>query len=548
MKPEGPLASLLEGVYELERRHGASDPFYMAKFIMGNGNRRDNKLWGWNRHHEMGAALLWWGYKTRFERPWGTTVYLEWCRGSRKSTLGYAFYVCALKDDPNLTCLLETDKNDKAKEKSVMVRDTFDDPYFKFLFGDLKGDLWTKERWNLRRTVRSSDPSMKSAGLETSKTGGHHDIIDMDDVQTDDNADSVTVNEDVKRDYRLSASLQSGKPAPMKVVLGTRWGFRDLGNDIQMEADDEIRRGLPRSVFIYRVAAHPPDVNGKLDLRRANFAEGGLTPETLRRYKNTQKPSLYAFNYLLQPQSEDEATFRAAWIEHHSKAFADFNEKETRVYIAVDPGGDGSTGKKADGWAFVVVAIEPTGEIFVLHAETKARLTRKDGLDKIVELVEFYHPQGVVVEQYFKAKQMTTWMKDKSASKLLSIPWMTFKQDKRSKDNRIQALQPFMQMHRLYWRAEHHELEDQMLQHPRGEHDDLPDCLALAVQYASVPQTSTDKPWYAEKDWGEKKLGPPEAGRPDAFSVMVAAAEYLKDHRVHRRRGRFQVGGLHGGR
>lgn len=542
--PEGDYLELIRMTKELERRVAKRSPFYMAKFIMGHGNRRNGRLWGWNHRHVRASKLIWWAYSTRHDRPWGTKIYLEWCRGSRKSTLLQAALACILLDDPNLTCLLDSDVMKKAAQKTGVIRDLFDDSFFVELFGSLRSDTkWKAEQWTLKRNAKSADATMTASGLDASKTGGHFDIIVPDDLQTDENADSPTINEEVKRTYKLYETLKSGKVATVTLIAGTRWGFKDLGNDLQKEMEDEISRGLPRSIFIDREAAHPMDKNGKLDVRFATFAEGGLTIEQLKRNKITMKPSLYSFNFLLQPLSEDEALFKSTWVRHHNKSLSDL-PKETRIYISIDPAGEGKF-KGADFSAIVVIAVTPQAEIFVMETRN-LHVTKLELFEEIIALNEDFKPNGVIIEEYFQQAQLASWMKSQAAKRLVSIPWMRLKVDRRSKEARIGALQPFMQSGKIYWRKDHTELEDQALQYPRADHDDLIDALAQGVKAASVPRETNPGPWFMAENFLDEFVPTKEQpSPPSALAVMVARAEYQKreQQRMGRVKKRFHFGG-----
>lgn len=542
--PEGPYAELIRMTKELERRVAKRSPFYMAKYIMGHGQRRNGKLWGWNHRHVRASKLIWWAYSTRHERPWGTKIYLEWCRGSRKSTLLQAAAACILLDDPNLTCLLDSDVMKKAAQKTGVIRDLFSDEYFIDLFGNQASDTkWKAEQWTLKRTVKTADATMAASGLDASKTGGHFDIIMSDDLQTDENADSPTINEEVKRNYKLYETLKSGKISTVTLIAGTRWGFKDLGYDLQKEMDEEISRGLPRSIFIDREAAHPMDKNGKLDIRFATFAEGGLTVEQLKRNRLTMKPSLYSFNFLLQPLSEDEALFKSQWVRHHNKALADLPDG-TRIYLSVDPAGEGKF-KGADFSALVTIAVTPSAEIFVMETRN-LHVTKLELFEEIVALNEIYKPNGVVIEKYFQQAQLASWMRTQASKRLISIPWMELKVDRRSKEARISALQPFMQSGKIWWRKEHTELEDQALQYPRADHDDLIDALAQAVKAASVPKESNTGPWFMSDNYLEEFAPTPSQPKPPTeLAVLVARAEYRKkqEARMGRMKKRFRFGG-----
>lgn len=538
LSPKGDLLELCQLTKELERRVAKQSPFYFAKYIMGDSQRRNGKLWGWNRHHVKASRLLWWSFRTRDERPSGTTIYLEWCRGSRKSTLLQAAACCVLLNDPNLSCLLDGDVSHKAAEKTGVIRDMFDNQYVIELWGSLKSKTkWKQEQWTLIREAMFSDATMKASGLDASATGGHFDLIICDDLQTDDNCDNPVINESVKNEVRMYETLKGGKVGTLTWVGGTRWGFRDLGAEFAEAEKEEELRGLKKSIFISRLGAFARDKHGRAHYNWPNFPEAGLDKDALVRKKITMKsPKLFSYNYLLEPLAEEDALIQKSWIRHHTKTLGDF-DGETRWYLAIDPAGEGKY-KGADFNALVLIAVTTVGEIFVMEVINE-HCTTTQLFDHIIRLCEAYPVTGVIVEDYWQQGKLAAWMKQRAAKKLLSVPWMKFKRSKKSKEQLIAALQPFIQSHIIQWRADHTALEDQALEYgPSAEHDDILDALGSAVRHAAVPSADTDgKPFFMDDAWKDNERFVPTAKQPlppSDLAVKVARAEYEKKDRQAR--------------
>lgn len=532
LSPKGDLLELTQIVKEMERRVAKQSPFYFAKYVMGDSQRKNGKLWGWNRHHLRASKLLWWSYRTRHDRPWGTTVYLEWCRGSRKSTLLQGAACCILLDDQNLTCLLDGDVTTKAAEKTGVIRNMFENEYFVELWGDLRSkSKWKQEQWTLVRTVNDPNATMKASGLDSSATGGHFDLIICDDLQSDENCENPLTNEKVKTEFRMFETLKTGKTGTLTWVGGTRWGFRDLGNDLAEAEKEEDLRGVTKSIYISRLGAFARDKNGKAHYNWPNFADTGLDKETLQRIKIKMKsPKLFSYNMLLEPLAEEDALIQKSWIRHHNKNLSDFGA-DTRWYLAIDPAGEGKF-KGADFNALVLIAVTPVGEIFVMEVINE-HCTNIQLFDHIVRLSETYPLTGVIVEDYWQQGKLKSWMQQRAARKLLAVPWLPFKRSKKSKEQLISALQHYIQSHIIQWRADHTALEDQALEYgPNADHDDMLDALAIAVRHAAVPSSSDDgKPFYLDPLWKDNERFVPSVKQPNPpsdLAVAVAKAMYEK--------------------
>lgn len=545
------LPDFTQLLLEAERRVAKKSPFYMSKFVMGRGNRHNGKLWGWNRHHVEMGKTLWWGYSTRWERPAGTLLYFEWCRGSRKSTLLQAAALCFMVDDPNEQFLWDGDVLKKTVKKTGMLKAMFEDEYFCLLFGDLRGDKWREGEFTLKRVVKSSDATLTASGLDSSKTSAHYGIIFGDDLQTDDNADSPLINEQVKTNFRQYQSLHRGKPCPLTIVAGTRWGFRDLGALIAEMAEDEVNRGLRKSIFISRRAAYKINKNGMVDRRFSEFPEEGvgLDLESLKRMELTMRPMLFSFNILLQPYSAEEAYFRKEWVHHHSRTVSDM-PPETVYWLIVDPAGEGKW-RGADHNAFVICGVTPRAEIYVMETVNK-HMSQVEIFGEIIRINSEYPGINVLVETYWQQHKLLAWLKDEANKALVAINWVKFKMDYRKKPIRIMALQPYFQMGKVFWRKEHVELEDQALQYTgrdeKGVEDDLIDALAHLLQKMSTPIEQKEGKWYLQDNWADTAQYKDlqfKGKEPSYMMVQVKAAEErAKQLRMRHSERRFAPRGL----
>lgn len=550
-KPPVVLGDIVGLLLEAERRVAKKSPFYMAKYVMGRGNRHNGKLWGWNRHHVEMGKTLWWAYSTRWERPAGTLMYFEWCRGSRKSTLLQAAALCFMVDDPNEQILWDGDVLKKTIKKTAMLKAMFEDEYFCLLFGDLRGEKWKEGEFMLKRTVKSSDATLTASGLDSSKTSAHYGIIFGDDLQTDDNADSPLINEQVKTNFRQYQSLHRGKPCPLTIVAGTRWGFRDLGALIQEQMEEEARRGLVKSIFISRRAGYVLDKNNRPDRRFAQFPEPGvgLDLDSLKRMEMNMRPMLFSFNILLQPYSAEEAYFRKEWVRHHQLT-AEHLPQDSDFWLIVDPAGEGKF-RGADFNALVVAAVTPKSDIYVLETVNK-HMTQTELFGEILRINTDYPGIRVLVETYFKQHKLAAWLKDQANEALVAVNWAKFKMDYRKKPIRIMALQPYFQSGKVLWRKEHQELEDQALQYTGkeeyGVHDDLIDCLAHLLQKMTVPVEHKEGKWYLQDNYADTaqfKSMLDKGTEPSHMMVQVKAAEErMRQTRMKHSERRFAPPGL----
>ena len=158
--------------------------------------------------------------------------------------------------------------------------------------------------------------------------------------------------------------------------------------------------------------------------------------------------------------------------------------------------------------------------------------------EHIVRLNEMYPLTAVIVEDYWQQYKLASWLKNRAAKQLLQIPWMKYKRSRKSKELLIAALQPYIQSHTIQWRSDHVELEDQALQYPRSEHDDMLDALANVLKHSSVPNARDESmPYFMDDEWKDKGLFIPTAKQPEPPSDLgIAVAKALIEKKMNRTR------------
>jgi hypothetical protein len=97
--------------------------------------------------------------------------------------------------------------------------------------------LWTRERITIAQRTKGTakEPTITTAGLETSLTGMHFDLILLDDLVNPENVTTKEQKEKVLARYRDCKNLLD--PGGKMVVVGTRYATDDLyGQIIENEA------------------------------------------------------------------------------------------------------------------------------------------------------------------------------------------------------------------------------------------------------------------------------------------------------------------------
>lgn len=153
-----------------------------------------------------------------------------WPRGSFKSTIvtqGYSLW--RLVRDPNLRVLIDSRTIDRSKFFLSEIKQHLDrNDRFKELFGNWKSvPGWAEHEITLpHRTIPHREPSIRCSGLNSPVTGGHYDLIIMDDIHDETNSTTeVKCNAAVLHFQSLFPILE---PEGQLIVIGTPWSPLDV--------------------------------------------------------------------------------------------------------------------------------------------------------------------------------------------------------------------------------------------------------------------------------------------------------------------------------
>jgi hypothetical protein len=132
--------------------------------------------------------------------------------------------------NPDIRVLIRNAVWDKARVNLGAIQAYLEDGALPMLFGRFKNQksYWTKDGCTLthRKSKVVREPTFTTAGLETSLTGYHFDLIVDDDLV--DQANSATKEQIQKVINVYNDSFNLLDRGGTHVVVGTRWNLRDL--------------------------------------------------------------------------------------------------------------------------------------------------------------------------------------------------------------------------------------------------------------------------------------------------------------------------------
>lgn len=337
---------------------------------------------------------------------------------------------------------------------------------FKALYGELRDPRrWSQSKKTIRgREAKWKEASLTAVGRGTALTGGHYDVAILDDVVSELDRDSDTERAATLSWYRalLSVVCHDG----LVVLIGTRWHASDLYAHLLEELNPQLAEaGKAPYMSIVRPAykddGEPafPNILGRGKLEALRVELGSLA---------------FSAQYELRPLPA-EATL--------------FSESELRYYDDLPEGCtyfgylDPSLGrtKRADYSAFVVIARDPAGLLYLVEADLQRRAPERLKTDIVAHFGRYpFERVGIETNAFQEILALDIEADLARAGHPHRLVRVNHSADCISRVQAAQGRIMALQFPRD-WRARCPEAMRQLFEFPLGRHDDGPDAIEGAL-------------------------------------------------------------------
>lgn len=149
-------------------------------------------------------------------------------RGCFKSSLGVISYaIWKLMRNPNERILIDSEVYTNSKNFMREIKAHMASPKFVELFGDWHSNNWSEGELTISaRTKAYKEASITCSGIGAVKVGQHYSTIIMDDMNSDNNSQTVEGRQKVINHYRMNTAIL--EPDGTLVVIGTRYATDDI--------------------------------------------------------------------------------------------------------------------------------------------------------------------------------------------------------------------------------------------------------------------------------------------------------------------------------
>lgn len=208
--------------------------------------------------------------------------------------------------------------------------------------------------------------------------------------------------------------------------------------------------------------------------------------EFLENARRTQGSRIFANQYQNEIVPADELVFKPEWLKYYESIPSNVN-----TFVFIDPAISLEEG--ADYTGIAIVHVDEMGYWYIPYAH-RFRLTPTAIVDTIFKINDIFKPMCIGIEDVAYQKALLYMVDEEMKRRGVVIPVKGVNPgNKQSKEMRIMELVPRFEWGRIYLAKELTDLEDEMIQFPRGAHDDCLDALSSIKLIAMAPAKREDK-------------------------------------------------------
>lgn len=309
-------------------------------------------------------------------------------RDHQKSAIAGLYAAWRLTRDPAIKILYISSTSTLAIQQLKFIKDILTSDIYRIFWPEMvNADEAKRTKWSetaitvdhpIRKELYIRDPSVFIAGLTTSVTGLHPDLIVMDDVVVYDNAYTEEGRSKVLLQYSFLASVESAKGE--QFVVGTRYDPNDLYHTMMTKT---LRISGEKEEPLYdvfeRQVENLGDGTGEFLWPRQkspNGMEFGFDERIL-----AEKRSLYEGNetqfyaqYYNNPNMGENAGIPRSSFQYYDKnalrlynGVWHYRDKRLNIFAAIDFAY--TTKKSSDYTAIVVVGVDSYNNYYVLDID-----------------------------------------------------------------------------------------------------------------------------------------------------------------------------------
>lgn len=432
-------------------------------------------------------------------------------RGHQKTSLvTIAFSIQQILKNPNVRILIANGVWDISRKFLDEIKGQLEGSQLKYLFGEFVSARWNADEIIVKqRTKPLKEPTILTTGVEAETTGGHFDVILLDDLTGLQNSQTPEQRNKTKRFRRSMINLL--EPGGLLVEIGTRWSLDDTFSEI-FEKERRYYDIMVRKVIENGKLIFPMKFAKKFDARRKDWMN--VDDATCMDYVDHLKASMpldeFSAQYENEPMSTETQLFKPEMFRYWGE-----RPRELFVGMAIDLAI--SEQRSADETAIVVCGMDKDWKLYVLDY-IKGHWRPSEVIENVFSERSKWRPHVVGMETngFQRTLKLACEEAMRKRQEYFSIEEIRTGPEK-SKVERIKTLEPFYRDGRVFHASwmKGKDLEIQLQTFPKGKRDDITDAMSMCLPLLHPGVQMTER---IEDDWDRwTKLAQENTRRFDGF-------------------------------
>lgn len=480
---EGVLKGLTEGQYlrlskEAEREFGKRSTYYLAKHILGY-----DKL-----SNDFHVAMC------RFydKHLYDLQLHLHPRKHYKSTLITIAGKIRMALVDPDITIAIIANTLHNSQTFLREIRNHF-------ISTDKFRDLYPEHAVSTRREEgvidRFTTPArlnqveriatFEAASADRALVSRHYKHIIFDDFVDDKNTATRELMDKLYENYSTSLAVTSVNNAglPWHHIVGTRWNY----NDAYQRILDENKVTKHFHVLLTQAYWKGRNPDGTIATQYLFPAE--FPPEYLDFLRKTLGTYRFSCLYLNSPAGEDELALDPDFLTL-------FNEKSNpalhhvrHAIITVDPASTYES-NRGDSTVVALYEIDHDSNIYIRDIQ-RGHWNPDEIIEHMITMHKAYGVRRIGIESMAFQKWLCFYLEKRRQSEYLSFRVEPIRRAPNEKKNkRLERIQPYLRSGKIHVRENEPELEalrKELREFPHGQHDDILDTLADAIELLKPP-------------------------------------------------------------
>lgn len=384
-------------------------------------------------------------------------------RGHGKSTIVEGYIIWRILIDPSIRILIITVNQNKAEEMMSFISHHLEhNKKIKEIFGEQKSSLWSRSKLRVKNRgggIIHKEPTLQVLGVTSSQVSSHYDIILLDDV-----CDRKNVQTPGRRkalvDWYNTELLEMLEPGGKILNIATKWHEADLHSYLASKKD-----------FVSKTYKAIVDEEKQISLWPERFSYDDLVK---LRDEHIGKVA-FQMQYQNEITQTEDSPIKSEWVESAMARWDDSKlPTETERFMGVDLASKSTDG---DYFSVTVVAKSASNNYYVVES-VRDKVSMSQQLEIIKSLYNRWAPRHIGIESNATQRIITDEWSDNTnlPIKQLKSSWIN------DKWSRVQKLSILLETNRITIHPKLDFLADELINFPRGAHDDTIDSLSFAIQ------------------------------------------------------------------